>query len=121
MVLSIIRMIDEDDFPALLYCHDGDFECAIIISRTLLQHTERVYTELSNHDLCRPAGQGQNRRSQLLELLPDEFGTSTAQELAAKLNIPRRTAERYLAEWNKEGILTKVAFGQYLKNNLTDN
>ena len=121
MVLSVIRMIDEDDFPALLYCHDGDFECAIIISKTLLQHTERVYTELSNHDLCRPAGQGQNRRSQLLELLPDEFVTSTAQELAAKLNIPRRTAERYLAEWNKEGILTKVAFGQYLKNNLTDN
>ena len=121
MVLSVIRMIDEDDFPALLYCHDGDFECAIIISRTLLQHTERVYTELSNHDLCRPAGQGQNRRSQLLDLLPDEFGTSTAQELAAKLNIPRRTVERYLAEWNKEGILTKVAFGQYLKNNLTDN
>ena len=121
MVLSVIRMIDEDDFPALLYCHDGDFECAIIISRTLLQHTERVYTELSNHDLCRPAGQGQNRRSQLLELLPDEFGTSTAQELAAKLNIPRRSVERYLAEWNKEGILTKVAFGQYLKNNLTDN
>ena len=121
MVLSVIRMIDEDDFPALLYCHDGDFECAIIISKTLLQHTERVYTELSNHDLCRPAGQGQNRRSQLLELLPDEFGTSTAQELAAKLNIPRRTVERYLAEWNKEGILTKVAFGQYLKNNLTDN
>ena len=121
MVLSVIRMIDEDDFPALLYCHDGDFECAIIISRTLLQHTERVYTELSNHDLCRPAGQGQNRKSQLLELLPDEFGTSTAQELAAKLNIPRRSVERYLAEWNKEGILTKVAFGQYLKNNLTDN
>lgn len=121
MVLSVIRMIDENDFPALLYCHDGDFECAIIISRTLLQHTERVYTELSNHDLCRPAGQGQNRRSQLLDLLPDEFGTATAQELAAKLNIPRRTVERYLAEWNKEGILTKVAFGQYLKNNLTDN
>lgn len=121
MVLSVIRMIDEDDFPALLYCHDGDFECAIIISRTLLQHTERVYIELSNHDLCRPAGQGQNRRSQLLELLPDEFGTSTAQELAAKLNIPRRTVERYLAEWNKEGTLTKVAFGQYSKNNLTDN
>ena len=121
MVLSIIRMIDEDDFPALLYCHDGDFECAIIISKILLQHTERVYTELSNHDLCRPAGQGQNRRSQLLKLLPDEFGTSTAQELAAKLNIPRRTVERYLAEWNKEAILTKVAFGQYLKNNLTDN
>ena len=121
MVLSIIRMIDEDDFPALLYCHDGDFECAIIISKTLLQHTERVYTELSNHDLCRPAGQGQNRRSQLLELLPDEFVTSTAQELAAKLNIPRRTVERYLAEWNKEGTLTKVAFGQYSKNNLTDN
>ena len=121
MVLSVIRMIDEDDFPALLYCHDGDFECAIIISKILLQHTERVYTELSNHDLCRPAGQGQNRRSQLLKLLPDEFGTSTAQELAAKLNIPRRTVERYLAEWNKEAILTKVAFGQYLKNNLTDN
>ena len=121
MVLSIIRMIDEDDFPALLYCHDGDFECAITISKVLLQHTERVYTELSNHDLSRPAGQGQNRRTQLLELLPDEFGTATAQELAAKLSIPRRTVERYLAEWHKEGTLTKIAFGQYSKTNSTLN
>lgn len=121
MVLSVIRMIDEDDFPALLYCHDGDFECAIIISRVLLQHTERVYTELSNHELSRPAGQGQSRRIQLLELLPDEFVTATAQELAARLNIPRRTVERYLAEWSKEGTLRKIAFGQYSKNNLIDN
>ena len=120
MVLSMLRMVDEKDFPELIYCHDEDFECAMIISKVLIQHTERVYTELSNHDLSRPAAQSQNRKAQLLALLPDEFNTGAAQETAAKLNIPRRTVERYLSEWRQSGTLTKIAFGQYAKTN-TDN
>ena len=121
MVLSMLRMVDEKDFPELIYCHDEDFECAMIISKVLIQHTERVYTELSNHDLSRPASQSQNRKAQLLALLPDEFNTSAAQEAAAKLNIPRRTVERYLSEWRQSGTLTKIAFGQYSKTIKNDN
>ena len=123
MVLSMLRMVDEKDFPELIYCHDEDFECAMIISKVLIQHTERVYTELSNHDLSRPASQSQNRKAQLLALLPDEFNTSDVHEAAAKLNIPRRTAERYLTEWRQTGLLNKIAFGQYAKttNNLNPN
>ena len=83
--------------------------------RSNLRHTERVYTELSNHDLSRPASQSQNRKAQLLALLPDEFNTSAVHEAAAKLNIPRRTAERYLTEWRQTGLLNKIAFGQYAK------
>ncbi len=117
MVLSILRMVEEKEFPELLYCHDIDFECTMIISKVLIQHTERVYKELSNHDLNRPASESQSRKAQLLNILPDEFDTASAQELAAKLNIPRRTVERYLSEWRKEGTLTKIAFGQYAKTN----
>ena len=123
MVLSMLRMVDEKDFPELIYCHDEDFECAMIISKVLIRHTERVYTELSNHDLSRPASQSQNRKAQLLALLPEEFNTSAVHEAAAKLNIPRRTAERYLTEWRQTGLLNKIAFGQYAKttNNLNPN
>lgn len=113
MVLNILRLIDESEFPTLQYCHDEDFQCAMGIANTLLQHTERVYCELSA--MATSATEGAGRKERLLDSLPDEFDTSTALEQATALNIPRRTLERYLNQWYKEGKLIKTAFGHYQK------
>lgn len=58
MVLSVLRMIDEREFPELLYCHDEDFRSAMLISSVLIRHTLRVYLDLSNHDLSKPTAEG---------------------------------------------------------------
>ena len=115
MVLSALRLADKKKLPELLYCSDDDFTSAMTIARVALCHTVRVYRELTCRELAHPAAEGAGRKQELLRLLPDEFDTAKAQEFAIRLNIPRRSAERYLADWTKSGALEKVAFGRYQK------
>jgi len=115
MVLSVLRLADKKEHPELLYCSDDDFTSAMTIARVALCHTVRVYRELTCRELAHPASEGAGRKQELLRLLPDEFDTAKAQEFAIRLNIPRRSAERYLADWTKSGALEKVAFGRYQK------
>ncbi len=115
MVLSVLRLADKKKLPELLYCSDDDFTSAMTIARVALCHTVRVYRELTCRELAHPAAEGAGRKQELLRLLPDEFDTAKAQEFAIRLNIPRRSAERYLADWTKSGALEKVAFGRYQK------
>ena len=115
MVLSILRLAGKNELPELVYCSDEDFTSSMTIARVALSHTVRVYRELSSNELAHPAAEGAGRKQELLRLLPDEFDTAMAQEVAQRLSIPRRSAERYLAEWTKAGVLEKVAFGRYQK------
>ena len=115
MVLSALRLAGKKDLPELLYCSDEDFTSVMTIARVALSHTVRVYRELSNSELAHPTSEGPGRKQELLRLLPDEFDTAMAQEFAQRLSIPRRSAERYLAEWTKSRTLEKVAFGRYRK------
>ena len=115
MVLSILRLASKKEFPELLYCSDEDFTSAMVIARVALSHTVRVYRELNSNELAHPTAGGASRKQEMLRLLPDEFDTEMAQEFAQRLSIPRRSAERYLAEWTKSRRLEKVAFGRYRK------
>lgn len=115
MVLSILRLAGKNELPELVYCSDEDFTSSMTIARVALSHTVRVYRELSRNELAHPAAEGAGRKQELLRLMPDEFDTAMAQEFAQRLSIPRRSAERYLAEWTKAGVLEKVAFGRYQK------
>ncbi len=115
MVLSILRLAGKNELPELVYCSDVDFTSSMTIARVALSHTVRVYRELSSNELAHPAAEGAGRKQELLRLMPDEFDTAMAQEFAQRLSIPRRSAERYLAEWTKAGVLEKVAFGRYQK------
>ena len=123
MILSILRMADELDFPPMLYCHDQDFKAAMTISRVLIQHTARVYKELSSHELYRPASERSERQSQLLKVLPVEFGTAQAIEEALKLGISQKSVERYLKEWRETELIERISHGHYRKHNSpqTDN
>ena len=115
MVLSILRLAGKKDLPELIYCSDEDFTSAMTIARVALSHTVRVYRELTSNELAHPTAESTGRKQELLRLLPDEFDTAMAQEFAQRLSIPRRSAERYLAEWTKSRTLEKVAFGRYRK------
>lgn len=116
MILSILRMADELDFPPMLYCHDQDFKAAMTISRVLIQHTARVYKELSSHELYRPASERSERQSQLLKVLPTEFGTAQAIEEALKLGISQKSVERYLKEWRETELIERISHGHYRKH-----
>ena len=117
MILSVLRMADELEFPPMLYCHDQDFRAAMLISRVLMRHTVRVYKELSSHELYKPAAEGTKRQNQLLDELPAEFGTAEAIDTAGKMGISQKSVERYLKEWREAELIRRVSHGHYQKTN----
>lgn len=86
------------------------------IARVLIRHTIRVYQELSSSELSKPASEGIKRKEQFLSSLPGMFTTQAFKELATRLHIPEPTAEHYIGEWCKKGVLTRIKQGYYERN-----
>lgn len=125
MVLSSLRLMDyEGDapLPARLVCRDDDFHTVLLMMRTLLSHTGAVYSALqaevaaSASKPATPVGKRrEERREAFLGALPAFFSHALYQEAAARLDIPARTADRYIVELCNSGKLRKRAFDAYEK------
>lgn len=116
MILSMLRLSDQSEFPRTLYCTDEDFRSTMAIARVLVQHTAHVYKELSSRELYRPAAERSDRQRQLLGTLPEQFGTAEAIEAAGKLGISQKSVERYLTEWRRNGLIERTSHGHYCKH-----
>lgn len=116
MVLTALRCHDTGEFGSTLLCDDEDFRSSMAIARVLISHTLRVYRELSNSDLAKPAAEGTRRKEQFLDSLPALFSTADYKELAMRLHISELTSERYIAEWCRSGKLTRIKQGTYERN-----
>ena len=116
MVLTALRCHDTGELNSTLLCDDEDFASSMAIARVLIKHTIRVYQELSSAELSKPAAEGTKRKEQFLASLPGMFTTQAFKELATRLHIPEPTAERYIGEWCKKGVLTRIKQGYYERN-----
>lgn len=116
MVLTALRCHDTGELNSTLLCDDEDFASSMAIARVLIKHTIRVYQELSSAELSKPAAEGTKRKEQFLSSLPGTFTTQAFKELATRLHIPGPTAERYIGEWCRKGVLTRIKQGYYERN-----
>lgn len=117
MILSSIRMMDNNSFKTDLECTDDDFNAAMTISKALICHTAFVFSQLPSLTSPKNSGCGQKTvRCQLfLDTLPDEFDRKTFIDISSKLGMPLSTAERNIKKWIEEGLLERRDFGQYKK------
>ena len=116
MILTALRCHDTGELDSTILCDDEDFASAMAIARVLIRHTIRVYQELSSSELSKPAAEGTKRKEQFLSSLPGTFTTQAFKELATRLHIPGPTAERYIGEWCRKGVLTRIKQGYYERN-----
>ena len=127
MILTVLRQMDEGAFPlalddgkeALLVCTDADFDTALAMVKVLLQHTVRVFQALPRRTERR-FRQDRRQRTEsymqtFLAALPDAFSRSGYLQTAADMGINEKTAERYIAELCRSGMLEHPASGQYVK------
>lgn len=127
MILTVLRQMDDGAFPlalddgkeALLVCTDADFDTALAMVKVLLQHTVRVFQALPRRTERR-FRQDRRQRTEsymqtFLAALPDAFSRSGYLQTAADMGINEKTAERYIAELCKSGMLEHPASGQYVK------
>lgn len=123
MVLTVLRCADREPMlnpeSNVLICSDNDFQTAITIANTLINHTCHIYANILPHaetlsvasDIKMP-----DRQRQLYMAVTDEFTTRQWHDKAAELNIPKKTAERYLGEfYSKYHLVERIQNGLYKK------
>lgn len=117
MTLTIIRNIEKPSFDksshSSFICDDTDFEIAINVVDSLLHHTAAIFSQLKGKGLKR-------NHKPLMELfydkLPVEFNRDKAMEVARLMQIPEKTAESYLSQGTKNGLLLKPKHNHYSKS-----
>jgi hypothetical protein len=127
MILTVLRQMDDGAFPlalddgkeALLVCTDADFDTALAMVKVLLQHTVRVFQALPRRTERRFRQDRRQRTESFMQTflaaLPDAFSRSGYLQTAADMGISEKTAERYIAELCRSGMLEHPASGQYVK------
>ena len=95
-----------------LICTDTDFNSSLEIVKILVQHAATVFDAL-------PAEQEtpttNNPRMALFQSLPPQFDKQTYSFLAAQLQIPESTANKWLMKFVSSNLVTKQAHGVYSK------
>ena len=130
MILTVLRQMDDGAFPlpfgneeghradAVLTCADADFATALAMVKVLLQHSATVFQSLPRHDFYKPRGHRStnDKRQAFFVALPDIFDRAAYLQAAASLSISEKTAERYISELCKSGLLAHPAIDNYQKN-----
>lgn len=125
MILSITRYVDipeqlrdVDTFT----CHDDDFQTALSMIDTLLQHTAFVFTQCLTpvESADAPVSTLTDLQRKLLSVLPEEFDRDRWRQCARSINVNPRTADRWLGLFvSKHGLLTRLSLGRYSKTSNT--
>jgi len=114
MIFTVLRLMESQHFTTLLICTDTDFNTALEMVKVLVQHAATVFDAL-------PAEQEtpttNNPRMALFQSLPPQFDKQTYSSLAAQLQIPESTANKWLMKFVSSNLVTKQAHGNYSKSN----
>jgi len=116
-VFTVLRTFEQDsdllkDHEALT-ASDSDVIASLWIADTILKHAYRVYQEIPDKNIENVRGE---RYQKYFSILPPVFKTEEAVEIASKINIPERTAKRYLSALIKENRILRIKRGTYQKS-----
>lgn len=103
MIFTAIRKFATYDHQKEIYCSDIDFETALTLIRTYLQHSIIMFENLPKQGEQGPFKSGENKMK-FFEALPNKFQRKEAIEIAVTFNIKERTADNFL----------KACLGKYL-------
>lgn len=114
MVCSVLRILETGDVSSQIICEDADFNNTIQIVKLLVKHAAKVYSDLPEEPV-KP--KPKNRKERFLESLPHRFNRQGYLSIAVQLNIPDKTAQGYITDFVKAGILDKEGQDLYINPN----
>ncbi len=124
MVLGITRLEGATTLPPAIVCTDDDFEAAIIIANTLIEHSALIFSNLMPKQETEPEATAKLSELQrkLFKALPDRFTTQQALAMAQKLNMVPKTIGKYLGFFvTRFHICKRTKPGEYEKVKPTEN
>ncbi|WP_207493179.1 DUF3987 domain-containing protein [Aridibaculum aurantiacum] len=111
MILSVLRLMETGEMPSRLVCEERDFQTAMGIVKTLVIHSAKVFSELPAEAQL---PKRKNQKEKFLDALPKEFNRQGYLKVATKMKIPEKTAEGYIGEFSKKGLLHHEKKDHYL-------
>lgn len=118
MILSALRILETGDTSTQIICEERDFQTALAMVRVLVKHSAKVFTELPEDVKPSPR---KNRKQKFLDALPQEFNRQQYLEVAKQMNIPDKTAEGYITEFGKSGLIHREKQDHYININYQEN
>lgn len=103
MIFTAIRKFASNDYHKEVYCLDIDFETALTLTKTYIQHSIIMFTNLPKQGEQGPFKSGENKKK-FFDALPDKFQRKEAIEIGKKFDIGERTVGNFL----------KSCLGKYL-------
>jgi hypothetical protein len=102
MILTALRIMETGEVTTNLVCEQRDFEAAMTIVKVLVKHAAKVFSELPE---AVQLPRRKNQKERFLESLPKEFTRHDYLQVAARMNIPIKTAEGYISDFSKKSLL----------------
>jgi len=103
MIFTAIRKYTEDDYHKEVYCSDIDFETALTLTNTYIQHSIIMFTNLPKQEALGSYKAGGNKQK-FFDELPIKFQRKEAIEIGKRFDIGERSIDTFL----------KSCLGKYL-------
>ncbi|MDR1458704.1 MAG: DUF3987 domain-containing protein [Bacteroidales bacterium] len=113
MILTALRLYEYRNSPQMQVCSDTDFQAALEITKTLIQHAALIFQQLPAETAERTINIQPQQR--LLQSLPQDFDRKTYLAVAKSLNIPDKTAEKQIERYLNSDKIERIVHGSYRK------
>jgi hypothetical protein len=108
MLFTAIRKYIDNDYHKEVYCLDIDFETALTLTKTYIQHSIIMFTNLPKQEALGPFKAGGNKKK-FYDELPDDFQRKQAVEIGKRFDIGERSIDNFL----------KTSLGKFLEQTKT--
>lgn len=122
MILTVLRCYEHQPHLSAesqaIVCDDRDLHTALAIVNCLIDHTAHIYSNyLAKDEAVNPAVAAMSAQERtLFSALAKEFTTTDCREKAKALDIPWKSAERYLGNFvSRHHVVQRIRNGQYAK------
>ena len=117
MILSVLRTMETGELGSRILCEEKDFQSALDMIKVLVKHSSKVFSDLPTD--IQPAKR-KNRKEKFLDGLPKTFNRKKYLEVASSLAIPNKTAEGYITEFKKKGLIHREKQDHYTNLSLLE-
>ena len=117
MIFSALRIMETGETSSKMICEERDFQNALAMIRVLIKHSSKVFSELPEDT---PKPKRLNRKEKFLSQLPKHFNRQKYLETATNLNIPHKTAEGYITDFCKSGLVHRESQDNYINTSIEE-
>jgi len=111
MIFTALRIMEDGNISTEIECSDTDFNNAITMAKVLIKHSSKVFSTLPTDAT---EIKYKNKKERFLDELPYKFTRKDYLNAANNLTINHKTAENYITNFVKGGLIARESQNNYI-------